>query len=50
MAPTGGGYRWLLRDRRGSGRTPELGVGAPAVDVGGLDVEGLFPESFSDEL
>lgn len=29
---------------------PESGVVAPAVDVGGLDVEDLFPESFGDEL
>ena len=29
---------------------PESGVVAPAVDVGGLDVEDLFPEPFSDEL
>ena len=29
---------------------PESGVVAPAVDVGGLDVEDLFSESFGDEL
>jgi hypothetical protein len=29
---------------------PESGVVAPAVDVGGLDVEDLFAESFGDEL
>ncbi len=29
---------------------PESGVVAPAVDVGGLDVEDLFAEPFGDEL
>jgi hypothetical protein len=29
---------------------PESGVVAPAVDLGGLDVEDLFAESFGDEL
>ena len=28
----------------------EPGVVTPAVDVGGLDVENLFPEAFGDEL
>jgi hypothetical protein len=29
---------------------PEVGVVPPAVDVGGLDIEDCFPESFGNQL